>query len=316
MRITVFTPTYNRAYCLAKLFDSLKCQTFKDFEWVVIDDGSTDETEALIQKMIESKPEFPIIYKKTENGGKHRAINSGMEMVHGELLLFMDSDDWLREDALECIHSVEKSIPDNEKNKYAGVQGLRVHTDGSLIGRSFDGKVYVDSTTIERNKYNIYGDKAEVYYTEVLREYPFPEIEGEKFLTERLVWDKIAHDGYLVRYFNEGIYFCEYLEDGLTHGGNCLYARNPKQWAMAIHQDYAFGGTSFYNTTIQVYIYYLYEKGRISKKEMYNNLQFPAIYFYLSIILQKSVDVIRYLFHHRTTVQRTAKEDMRRHADI
>ena len=123
------------------------------------------------------------------------------------------------------------------------------------------------------------GDKAEVYYTEVLRKYPFPEIEGEKFITERLVWDKIAHDGYLVRYFNEGIYFCEYLEDGLTHGGNCLYALNPNQWAMAIHQDYEFGGTSFYNTTIQIFIYYLYEKGKISNKEMYSNLGISAKYF-------------------------------------
>ena len=312
MRITVFTPTYNRAYCLRRLFDSLKNQTFRDFEWVIVDDGSVDNTTELVEKMIESLPGFPIVYKKTENGGKHRAINRGIDLACGELLFFLDSDDWLRKDALEWIDKVEESIPKEEKTKYAGVQGLKVYPDGRLVGRTYEKKGYFDCTTIERNKNNIYGDKAEVYYTDLLRKYPFPEIEGEKFLTERLVWNKIAYDGYLVRYFNEGIYYCEYLEDGLTYGGNCLYARNPKQWAMAIHQDYAFGGTSFYNTTIQIYIYFLYLKGQISNEEMYKNLNFSRVYFYFSLFLQWNMDLIRYCLHHKITIRRTATEDIQK----
>lgn len=96
MKITVFTPTYNRGYCLERLFKSLLNQTFTDFEWLIIDDGSIDNTEELVKDFQESCKDFPIIYKKTENGGKHRAINRGMSLVNGEMILFMDSDDWLR----------------------------------------------------------------------------------------------------------------------------------------------------------------------------------------------------------------------------
>ncbi len=310
MRITVFTPTYNRAYCLPRLYESLKAQTFFDFEWLVVDDGSTDGTEALIQSMIADKPFFPIKYLQTENGGKHRAINRGIGMASGELTLLMDSDDWLRKDALEWIDRVEHSISDDQKQSFAGVQGLRVHTDGSLVGKTYSGDGYLDTTTLERNKHGIVGDKAEVYYTDVLRRYPFPEINGEKFLTERIVWDKIAHDGYLIRYFNEGIYYCEYLEDGLTSGGNCLYARNPVQWAMAIYQDYKFGGKNFYNTSIQIFIFYLYEKGRLRSGDMIRLLGFSKVSFWYSVLSQQFVDIGRYILHGKKTIQKTAREDI------
>ncbi len=310
MRITVFTPTYNRAYTLPKLYDSLKKQTFHDFEWIVIDDGSTDDTEDLFKKIIAENPFFPVIYKKTENGGKHRAINRGIHLANGEMTVIMDSDDWLREDALELIDKYEKEIPENDKDKYAGVQGLRVYPSGEIIGRTFEGDGYCDCLATERVKYNIIGDKCEVYYTKLLKETPFPEFEGEKFVTERLVWNVFAHNGRKIRYFNEGIYFCDYLEDGLTHEGYHLYARNPKQWAAAIHQDYDFGVADFYNTTIQIYIYYLYEKGLISKKDMIKNLGFSSVHFYFSVYLQKIIDAVRFILHKKVTVKGTAENDI------
>lgn len=312
MKITVFTPTYNRGYCLERLFKSLLNQTFTDFEWLIIDDGSIDNTEELVKDFQESCKDFPIIYKKTENGGKHRAINRGMSLVNGEMILFMDSDDWLRKDALEWIIKIDESIPKNEKQKYAGLQGLCVNTDGKLVVRTFSGDKFVDCTTLEREKFNIYGDKAEVYYTNVISRYPFPEIEGEKFATESLVWNKIGHDGYKIRYFNEGIYYCEYLEDGLTHGGNVLYAKNPKQWAMAIYQDYDYGLKNFYNTTIQVYIYYLYEKGHISIKEMSDNLKISLVKVSYAIISQKIIDMIRFIVHKKTTLAHTVQLDVKK----
>lgn len=311
MKITVFTPTYNRGYCLERLFKSLVHQTYYDFEWVIVDDGSTDNTKELVEKFRLENIKFPIIYKKTKNGGKHRAINRGMELVNGEMILFMDSDDWLREDALEWIAKIDEGIPDKEKNRYAGVQGLCVHADGKLVGKTFAGSEYLDCTAIDRGKYDIRGDKAEVYYTEIIRRYPFPEIEGENFVTERLVWNKIAHDGYLIRYFNQGIYFCEYLEDGLTHGGNVLYANNPKQWAMAIRQDYDFGVMNVYNTSIQIYIYYLYEKQCITVREMSENLKISIFFIRISILVQKMIDVVRYILHKKITVARMAKKEMK-----
>lgn len=310
MKISVLTPTYNRGYCLRRLFESLLNQTHCDFEWIIVDDGSTDETTELVKEFQSHNVTFPIKYKKTENGGKHRAINRGMELVDGDMILFMDSDDWLREDALEWIARVEAGIPEEIKDKFAGLQGLCVHRDGTIVGKTFSGDDYVDCTAINRGKYNIYGDKAEVYYTKIIEKYPFPEIEGEKFLTECLVWNKIANDGFLIRYFNEGIYYCEYLDDGLTHAGNVLYAKNPKQWAMAIRQDYDVGVMSAYNTTIQFYIYYLYEKGHISFGDMAKNLNISAFVLAGAVLLQKTLDVIRYALNHKNTVKRTAKLDM------
>lgn len=302
MRITVFTPTYNRGYCLKRLFITLQEQTFKNFEWVVVDDGSTDNTENLIATFKE-KAQFPIKYRKTSNGGKHRAINRGIDMAEGELLLFMDSDDWLREDALEWIDKVENTIPTDQKDKYAGVQGLRCHTDGKIIGSTFDGE-YLDSTTIERKHHKILGDKAECYYTHLIRKYPFPEFEGEKFATERLVWNQIAAEGKKVRYFNEGIYFCEYLEDGLTHKGNLLYANNPKQWALAIHQDYQYQDMNWYNTSIQIFIYYLHEREKIGLNTIVKYLDFPKLSIIMAILLQEIMEIFRFIIGKGKTIKK------------
>ncbi len=309
MRITVFTPTYNRAYLLTRLYESLENQTFRDFEWLVVDDGSTDNTEALIAEL-SAKATFEIVYLKTENGGKHRAINRGIDVARGELTLFMDSDDWLSCDALEQIDRVESSIPENEKCHYAGVQALRCHTDGVIIGKTFEGDA-LDCTYIERVKNGITGDKAEVYYTDLMRKYPFPEIEGEKFATERLVWSRIAYDGYIIRYFNAKIYFCEYLEDGLTHGGNYLYAKNPKQWGMAIALDLKVGAMNWYNTSIQYYIYYLWLKKKLTAKEMANNLETTIVNFKISILFQKAVDALRKILNGTRTVKNGVIKEQR-----
>ncbi len=302
VRISVFTPTYNRAYSLPRLYESLKAQTFHDFEWVVVDDGSVDDTEALIRRMQKEKPFFEIRYKKTENGGKHRAINRGMELVRGELMFFVDSDDWLGADALEWIDRVERDLPKDDAQKYAGVQGLKCHTDGTLVGTTFQGD-WLDCFTHVRGKHGITGDKAEAYYSELIRKYPFPEIDGENFVTERLVWNRIAQAGYQMRYFNQGIYFCEYLEDGLTHGGNRLYANNPKQWGMAIALDYEVGAMNWFNTTTQYYIYYLWEKDRLDKKEIAHNLSVSVAGLNFAITMQRCMDVFRNMLHKGVTVK-------------
>lgn len=115
MRITVFTPTFNRGYIIEKLYESLKNQTFKEFEWLVIDDGSNDNTEEIFDKINKNNDFFKVRYYKKENGGKHRAINQGVELAEGELFFIVDSDDQLTSYALEYIDKWEKSI-ENKKN--------------------------------------------------------------------------------------------------------------------------------------------------------------------------------------------------------
>ncbi len=214
--ITIMTPTYNRAYILPKAYNSLKNQTSFEFEWIIVDDGSTDNTEEVVKTWLKEENPFKIIYKKQENGGKHRAVNKGVLLASYDYFLILDSDDYLTDSAVETIHKWIKEI-DNLEN-FAGVSGLR-GKNGNAIGGSIS-KEYVDVTNAERKKFGLLGDKAEVYKTKILKEYPFPEFVGENFLKESASWDRIAKDGYKIRWFNEIIYICDYIEDGLTKNTN------------------------------------------------------------------------------------------------
>ncbi len=222
--ITVFTPAYNRAYILPALYQSLRRQTVKDFEWVVVDDGSSDGTAALFEEWKGEENGFPIVYERQENGGKHRAVNRGVRLARGELFLIVDSDDYLVDNAIETVLKWVDTL--EEGKKWGGVAGLKVYPDGKDLGTSFSGK-FTDATSLEREKFRITGDKAEVFYTEVLKKFPFPEFDGENFLTESAVWYAIAAEGYKLRWFNEPVIVCEYLSDGLTRNAEGIKKRNP-----------------------------------------------------------------------------------------
>lgn len=226
MYLTIFTPTFNRAHLLSRLFDSLVNQTDKDFEWIIVDDGSTDNTKAVIDDIIRRNNNFPIIYEYQENGGKHRAVNRGLNLAKGKLFYIVDSDDILPNDAVAAIKEIESQLPD--KGKWAGVAGLKGYiSSNKAIGRSFVNREFVDATSIERDKYHIDGDKAEVVYTDVFRQFKFPEFENEKFLTENAVWYAIADAGYKFRWFNQIIYLGDYLDGGLTNNYEKLRSENP-----------------------------------------------------------------------------------------
>ncbi|MCL1950185.1 MAG: glycosyltransferase family 2 protein [Turicibacter sp.] len=225
--ITVFTPAYNRAHTLSRLYQSLKEQTYTDFEWILMDDGSTDGTQALVDGWLKSPPAFKLTYKVVENGGKHRAINKGLDLAAGSLFFIVDSDDYLLPQALEKVNGWEKTLTDSQRKTFAGISGNRGYDVHRLIGDTFEGE-FVDCTSLERDKYRILGDKAEVWYTQVLRQNKFPEFPGEKFVTEATVWFKLADLGYKVRWFNEIIYICNYLEDGLTKNIRDVLKKNPK----------------------------------------------------------------------------------------
>ncbi len=207
--ITVFTPTYNRAHTLPKLYRSLLEQTNKDFEWLVFDDGSTDATKELIAGFI-AQNKITIRYERVPNGGKHRAINKATELAKGEYFFIVDSDDWLTPDALGKITKWFDEIS-HVPGKFAGVSGQKGTDISHPIGTSFVGE-QADVLYFDRSRSNIKGDKAEAFYTDILRRYKFPEFEGENFITEAVVWCKIAQDGYALRYFNDIIYLCKYRE--------------------------------------------------------------------------------------------------------
>ena len=210
--ITVFTPTYNRAEFLPKVYKSLRVQEYKDFEWVIVDDGSSDNTEIVIDSFIQEQA-IVIHYIKQPNAGKHKAINKGVSAAKGELFLILDSDDTLPKESLLNINQHYVDIKDNPS--IGGVCGLMAHHDGTIIGeRKISSSMNLSSIEM-RYKYGFVGDVCEVFKTDVLREFPFPEIENEKFCPEALVWNRIATK-YKLHYFNEVIYYRDYLDDGLT----------------------------------------------------------------------------------------------------
>lgn len=210
--ITVLTPTYNRASLLINLYQSLIKQDFDDFEWVIVDDGSVDATTDIVDQFIQER-QIAITYIKQANGGKHRALNRGVKEAKGELVLIVDSDDSLPNKSLSIIYSHYLDIKDN--SSIGGVCGLMAHHDGTIIGeRKISSSMNLSSIEM-RYKYGFVGDVCEVFKTDVLREFPFPEIENEKFCPEALVWNRIATK-YKLHYFNEVIYYRDYLDDGLT----------------------------------------------------------------------------------------------------
>lgn len=218
--ITVFTSTYNREKLLYRLYDSLRNQQKKNFEWIIIDDASKDNTEDVVRGWIEdSKGDFVIRYYKQEHGGKHRALNRGFNLANGMYFFIVDSDDYLTENATAKVEEWGRFVEND--SRIAGVSGLKVTEQGIVGGdpKIDSDKEWIEASNFERGKYNLWGDKAEVYKTEILKKYPFPEFEDEYFVTEAVCWDAIAADGYKLRWYNYPIYMCEYLEDGLTKSG-------------------------------------------------------------------------------------------------
>lgn len=282
MKITVFTPTYNRAHTIMRLYESLKSQTHKDFEWVVVDDGSSDDTEKLFNEKILNESDFSVIYKYVSNGGKHRAINMGTQLASGELFFIVDSDDFLPADSLETIIFFANSIPASEKGNFAGIAGLRGTDSGILIGTTFSGDS-IDITYLDTKKYGISGDKAEVYFTDIIKKYPFPEFENEKFIMESVVWNVIGADGYLLRYFNNIVYFCEYLDDGLTKQGKEKFLTTPKGYGLFLYQSIKYGKLQKLNKWNALYEYYRMFNGKISFFDMAKNIKMNPLKLYIRL---------------------------------
>lgn len=238
MKVTVFTPTYNRAYIIENLYRSLQRQSCVDFEWLVVDDGSTDGTEELFARWQEEKNPFPIRYYRQENGGKCRAINRGLELAEGELFFTVDSDDYLTEDAIEKVTAWEAELPKGKK--YCGFAGNLGTAKDTTPNRLFE-EGFFDGTALDR--YGCAdGERAMVFYTEIHRNYLYPVFPGEKFMTEAVTWNRMARDGYKMRFYNDIIWIYEYRDDGLTKAGNALFLNNPKGYGLWLREKADFLG--------------------------------------------------------------------------
>lgn len=221
---TLFTATFNRAHLLPRVYESLVRQSTRDFEWVIVDDGSTDDSGALVERWAR-EADFPVRYTYQENRGKHTAINRGVEMARGFMFVIVDSDDWLHPTALERIRALWESIPEAERDRYTGIAGLYAHPDGTVVGRPFPRDRMTSSSIDVRVRHKKRGDNYGVNRTEVLRRFPFPEDLG-RFVAESLVWNRIARS-YLQLQVNEVFAHTEYQSGGLSARSVQLRMQSP-----------------------------------------------------------------------------------------
>ena len=226
-RLTVFTPTYNRAHTLPWTYASLSRQDCKDFVWLIIDDGSTDDTRALVKAWQTQEHSFEIRYLYKENGGMHTAHNVAYEVIDTELNVCIDSDDCLAPGAVRKILAKWDSV---QKDKYAGIIGLDADLQGNLIGTGFPAGM-AETTLSGYYAAGGRGDKKLVYRTDVMRQYPpYPVFEGEKYVALAYKYRLIDQD-YKLAVLNDVLCNVEYQQDGSSNTMWRQYLNNPKGFA-------------------------------------------------------------------------------------
>ena len=224
--LTVFTPSYNRAYTLHKCYESLLRQTSKDFIWLIIDDGSSDNTKELVNRwMNENKIEINYIYQ--ENQGMHGAHNTAYKNISTELNVCIDSDDYMPDDAVEKIISFWNK---NKRSDLAGIMALDAYTDGKVIGDKFPNELKESTYFDIYNKYGLKGDKKLIYRSELTTQYPYPIFEGEKYVSLAYKYAKLDSK-YKLALMNEVVCNVEYMEDGSSLNMLKQYRKNPKGFA-------------------------------------------------------------------------------------
>lgn len=281
--ITIFTPTYNRANLLPRVYHSLQSQTNFNFEWLIIDDGSSDSTKELCKRWMLNESKFPIRYFYQENSGKCAAINKALALAHGDWFFVLDSDDFLTDDAVEKIHTWVQTLPSH--GKYCAVAG-RATYGGSEPDAPFLEGTYLDCTFFDRyprkeNNYFFIGhDRPLVFKTEIHRKYTYPVFQGEKFMTEAVAWNRMAHDGYSVRCFNDIICIYQHQAQGLSMNSIQNFTTNPHGYGLWLWEMSKFLNYTPFNRLKQIYSFSSDMGKRYSSKQVASFIHTnPAIIF-------------------------------------
>lgn len=222
----MFTPTYNRAHTLPRLYRSLLEQTFRKFEWLIIDDGSTDGTRDLVAKW-QSEADFPIRYHWQENAGKHIAFNHGASLAKAALLAGIDSDDVALPHTLQAYWSEWNAIDPDQRAHFSGVSGLCIDDQGEVVGTEYPRSPMVSDLSEIRYQWKVEGDKHGCYNTSALLSFPFPDIDGARFVPEGVVWAQIA-SVYRHRFFNQ-VVLKKYIHD--SAGNQLTKVQDPTRHA-------------------------------------------------------------------------------------
>lgn len=227
IKLTIFTPAYNRAHTLSRTYESLLKQDCKEFIWLIVDDGSSDNTRDLVTDWQKQDNGFPIQYIYKENGGMHTAHNTAYENIYTELNVCIDSDDKMALGAVKKILDKWEKVRDNG---YAGIIGLDADFDGNIIGKGFPRDLK-ETTVINYYAAGGSGDKKLVYRTDVIKKYPpYPVFEGERYFSLAYKYRLIDQE-YKMAVLNEVLCNVEYQPDGSSNSMYRQYVNNPKGWA-------------------------------------------------------------------------------------
>lgn len=229
--ITVFTPTYNRAHTLPRLYESLIRQDSKDFEWVIVDDGSSDDTEVIVNRWVQEKL-IHIRYYKQENAGKPTAHNKGVVEAKGELFTCVDSDDFLTDNAISTIINTWECVT---SPYIIGILAFKIHTDQTPVTKIRDTTIAESTLRSAYKQHGLSGDTMLIFKTETIKKYQFPRIENEKFIPESYLYNKLDREGKLF-ILRKGLYVCEYLTDGYSKNVDKLLYNNYKSYAFHIKE--------------------------------------------------------------------------------
>lgn len=242
-KITVFTPTFNRAHVLVRGYEALKRQTNKEFIWLIIDDGSTDNTKELVNKWINECKDFEIKYVYKENGGLYSGYTTAFHHITTELCVCIDSDDYLTDNAIEIIL---KKWKDEGSDDYAGIVGLDCYEDGSVIGDIFPDQKDINLIDVLIGKYNFKnGDRKNIVRTELYKNaVPFENIPGEKDFNPHFLHLEISKK-YNFLVCNEKLCVVEYQEGGMSNTIFKQYERSPKSFRIMRLMDMSLSGISF-----------------------------------------------------------------------
>lgn len=239
--ITVFTPTFNRKDCLDTCYQSLCKQTSFNFEWLIIDDGSTDHTDELVNEWIKEQKFFSIRYYWKENGGLHTAYNKAIEYADTTLFVCIDSDDYMPIDAIEKI---ERIWCDIEHQDYVGIMGIDCYENGQCVGDPFPEDVHEMYLYEKLTKYRLRGDKKMVHVTNLLKKVaPQPTFAGEKNFNPSYLMYQLDQFGKLF-VTNECFCIVNYQPDGMSSQIYKQYRNSPNSFAMTRKLYLSFPNTS------------------------------------------------------------------------
>ncbi|NYT84345.1 glycosyltransferase family A protein [Pollutimonas harenae] len=257
--LTILTPTYNRIDTLPRLYQSLLAQRNRNFEWLIVDDGSTDDTASWVAAL-EHEADFPIRLIRQDNGGKHVALNTGVVAAHGDWVFIVDSDDLLTNDATQVVADALGNIAGQQS--VVGLCFRRGDLNGRLLGRECHDMPMPFASTPTRVGRMVQGDLAYIFHRDTMALLPFPVISGEKFVPELYIWNKISDQGQIWFYLDRIVYWCEYLDDGYTRNFAQHLKRHPRgfllfYWAQIAREPHWLGKIKAMVRSTQCLIYCL-----------------------------------------------------------